>query len=229
MKGEQKLSVDASLEAVLQEDNQPLGVNKAKCIRRQRQHSCPPCATRSINSGPWSLEWLQDQVHGDVGVVSSSKNKSKFKLCSKAKSTNSVVEETENKECKSGTRLKHSARNLKKIARLPVDDRKQVLKILMKKVHRRRGVNKSDVLTDAIRKGSHVSESSSSVSVNNGWKNWVVLQGKDEVVKEDVNCFGKSLGVKLYNDKSNQFRVLSRGRKQNKESVEVVKEGSQKG
>jgi len=229
MKGEQKSSDVNSLAAAVQVENQPLVVKNAKCTRRQRQHSCPPRATRSISSGPWSIEWLQDQVHGDVGVVSSTKNKSISKLSSKAKTSNFEVKETVNKECKSGTRLKHSDRNLKKVARLPVDDRKHVLKILMKKVHRRRGANKSDALTDAIRKGSHVSESSSSASVNNDWKNWVVLRGKDDVVKEDVICFGKSLGVKLYNDKSNQFRVLSRGRKQKKEIVEGVEEGSQKG
>jgi len=50
----------------------------------------------------------------------------------------------------------------------------------------------------------------------------VALHGKEEVVKEDVNCFGKVLGVKFYNDKSNQFRLLSRGRKQKKERVEVA-------
>jgi len=36
------------------------------------------------------------------------------------------------------------------------------------------------------------------------------------VVKEDVHCIGKALGVKFYNDKANQLRLLSRGRKQKK-------------
>ena len=132
------------------------------------------------------------------------------------------------KEGKLDNKLKHSARNLKKIARLPVDDRKKVLKIIMKKVHRSRGVKMSDALNNAVSKGSHVPESSSSASVNNDWKNWVVLRGKDEVVKGDINCFGKSLGVKFYNDKANWFRVLSRGRNQKTKSVEEVGEGSQK-
>jgi len=132
------------------------------------------------------------------------------------------------KEGKLDNKLKHSARNLKKIARLPVDDRKKVLKIIMKKVHRSRGVKMSDALNNVVSKGSHVPESSSSASVNNDWKNWVVLRGKDEVVKGDINCFGKSLGVKFYNDKANRFRVLSRGRNQKTKSVEEVGEGSQK-
>lgn len=98
----------------------------------------------------------------------------------------------------------------------------------MKKVHRRRGVKKSDAITYAITKGSHILESSSSASVNNDWKHWAVLWGKDEVVKEDVNCFAKSLGVKLFNDKANQFRVLLIGRKIQKKTVEVEEEGSKK-
>lgn len=122
--------------------------------------------------------------------------------------------------------LKHPARNLKKIARLPPDDRKQVLKILMKKVNRRKEDKKSKALSDAICKGNHATESSSSTSVNNDWKNYVALRGKDEAVYEDINCFGKSLGVKLYNDKANQFQVLSRGRNSIKKRVEKEAEGS---
>jgi hypothetical protein len=167
-------------------------------------------------------------VHGDVGVVSSSKQPSKIMLNTKAKSSKIVTDDTLPQKTAPCHKLKRSARNLKKIARLPVDDRKQVLKLLMKKVHRRRRMTSSKALNDAISKGSLVPESSSSASVNNDWKNWVVLRDKDEVVKGDINCFGRSLGVKFYNDKANQFRVLSSGRKQKKKSGEVVDEGTQK-
>ncbi|MCI47135.1 DUF4283 domain protein, partial [Trifolium medium] len=34
-------------------------------MRRKRTKSCPPRANRSVISGPWSLEWLQDHNHGD--------------------------------------------------------------------------------------------------------------------------------------------------------------------
>jgi len=217
----------------VQVETQPLGSKKETCLRPRRQHSCPPRATRSITSGPWSIEWLQDHIHGDVGVVSSSKTTSKPKTITKAKPSKTTVKETASKERNTSSRLKHSlkhsTRNMKKIARLPVDNRNQVLNFLMKKVHRRRGSKNSDALTDAISKGSHIPESSSSTSVNNDWKNWVVLKGKDEDIKEDINSFGKSLGVKLYNDKANQFRLLSRGRKINKERVEEVKEGTHRG
>jgi len=31
--------------------------------------SCPPSAVRSTSSGTWSLEWLNDQNHGDAGLI----------------------------------------------------------------------------------------------------------------------------------------------------------------
>jgi len=96
-----------------------------------------------------------------------------------------------------------------------------VLKILGKKVLKRKGSNRSKELADVITKGSHVSDSSSSVFVNNDWKHYVVLYGNEEIIREDVCSFGNSLGVKFYDDKSNKFRVLSRDGKR-KENVEEV-------
>ncbi|MCI50811.1 hypothetical protein A2U01_0072055, partial [Trifolium medium] len=37
--------------------------------RSKRTKSCPPDAIRSVLSGPWSLEWLQDLNQGDAGVL----------------------------------------------------------------------------------------------------------------------------------------------------------------
>jgi len=170
-------------------------IKKEKCDRPKRQLSCPPMATRSVNSGPWSLECLHDHVHGNAGVVSTSKNNSKQKQ--RAHTSKIVTNGIVKNKIKTGGKMKHSAHNFKKIDRLPVKDRKKVLKILMKRVNRRRGTIKTYALSDDIRKGSHVSDSSSSASVNNDWKNWVVLRGKEDVVKEDVNCFGKALWVKF--------------------------------
>jgi len=45
--------------------------------RRKRTGSCPPGAGRSSVDGPWSMEWLQDQVHGNASIVSSSRKKGK--------------------------------------------------------------------------------------------------------------------------------------------------------
>ena len=89
-------------------------------------------------------------------MVSSSKQTSKNMLNTKAKSSKIVMDDTSTQKTAPSHKLKHSASNLKKIARLPVDDRKQVLKILMKKVHRRKRIKRSKTLNDAISKGSLV-------------------------------------------------------------------------
>jgi hypothetical protein len=184
--------------------------------RPSRQHSCPPKAARSVTSGPWSLEWLKDHVHGEAGVVSSSKLVSKQRSNSQSNASIATVVRNSIIKKKAGGSLKHPVHNLKKIARLSDHDRKQVLKILMKK-RRRKVVNLVEALPFSIPIGPQTSDSSSSASVNNDWKNWVALKGKEEEVLNDVKGFGKALGVKFYNDKCNQFRLLSRGRKQNKE------------
>ncbi|GAU47563.1 hypothetical protein TSUD_404100 [Trifolium subterraneum] len=43
--------------------------------RSKRAISCPPTATRTVISGPWSLEWLHDQNDGDAGVLFSASKK----------------------------------------------------------------------------------------------------------------------------------------------------------
>ncbi|GAU28621.1 hypothetical protein TSUD_55650 [Trifolium subterraneum] len=43
--------------------------------RTSRNMSCPPGVGRSILSGPWSLDWLQDLNHGDAGVIFSARKK----------------------------------------------------------------------------------------------------------------------------------------------------------
>ncbi|GAU37651.1 hypothetical protein TSUD_220770 [Trifolium subterraneum] len=45
-----------------------LEVPMKKISRGKRTKSSPPGASRSVVSGPWSLEWLYDQNHGDVGT-----------------------------------------------------------------------------------------------------------------------------------------------------------------
>jgi len=104
-------------------------------------------ATHSVNSGPWSLEWLQDRVHGDAGVVSTSKQNSKHKQSTQASLSKVEADGTLKNRLKTSCKLKHSSHNLKKIARLPDSDRKQVLIILMKKVQRCRGVKKAEILS----------------------------------------------------------------------------------
>jgi hypothetical protein len=221
IKDVKETSKQSNVEVIQKPDSHINDENLAKCERSKRQHSYPPITTRSVTSGPWSLEWLKDHVHGEAGVVSSSKHTSKQRLKSKVSSI--AVESNLKNKMKAVGRLKHPAHNLKKIARLPDNDRKKVLKILMKKVQRRKVVKLADALPDSILKESQTSDSSSSFNNINDWKHWVVLRGKEEEVKNDVKDFGKALGVRFYNDKCNQFRLFLRGRKQNKENMWVSK------
>lgn len=92
-----------------------------------------------------------------------------------------------------------------------------MLKILSRKVLIREGSNRSNEFADMITKGSHVSNSSSSVSVNNDWKHYVVFLGNEEVIREDVCSFENSLGLK--------FRVLSRNKKVNNDKAVDRREG----
>jgi len=43
----------------------------------QRTNLCPPVVTRSVVSGPWSLEWLNDHNYSNVGLIFSTKKKYK--------------------------------------------------------------------------------------------------------------------------------------------------------
>ncbi|GAU16303.1 hypothetical protein TSUD_299350 [Trifolium subterraneum] len=62
--------------------------------------------------------------------------------------------------------------------------------VLTKNVRRRRcGKGNSDL---CHRPSSE--ESTSSASVNNDWKHWVVMQGDDKAAEDDVRGFGKALG-----------------------------------
>lgn len=160
-------------------------------------------------SGPWSLEWLSDQVHGDVGIVSSSRRKSR-----------QVAFSTEPKHSEGASRfkrkvggvLRHSVHSLKKVARLPYGDRKAVLHDLNRRIRKRHGKAGVTRSVDLVSKGISEGASSSS-SVNNDWKNWVVLRGDEEVEVEDVRGMGKAVGLIFKGDNHNSFIVLSRVKK----------------
>jgi hypothetical protein len=93
-----------------------------------------------------------------------------------------------------------------------------VLHHLKRRVTKRKGtegVTKSvDFVSKVVSKGA-----SSSSSVNNDWKNWVVLRGNEDVEVEDVWGMGKAIGVNFKGDSQNRFSVLARRRKDKKKST----------
>ena len=153
------------------------------------------------------LEWLRDQVHGDVGIVSSSRRKGKQPVISKkAKQFDGG---TMSKRKKVGEVFRHSVHSLKKVARLPSNDRTTVLHDLKRRIRKRQGKVGETRFVDIVSK--LVSEgASSSSSVNNDWKNWVVLRGNEEMEVEDVRGMGKAIGINFKGDNHNIFSVLSR-------------------
>jgi len=192
---------ESSLAAAVQDANKRNRVSTG-ATRSKRTSSCPPGRTRSILSGPWSVEWLSDHHHGDASIISSLRKKS--------------MKDSVSQERKHDTRkknesvLRHPMVNIKKVARLPTKDRSGVLKELKKQVHKRRG----GIINNKL-KATKGSDSSSSgtpkESENTDWRNWVVLHGNDEIAVEDVWGIRKAIGVKFTGDKANMFNVLSRG------------------
>jgi len=114
------------------------------------------------------MEWLRDQDHGDVGIVSSSRWKRKQLVVSKKAKQSEGVSMLKRK--KAGGVLCHPVHSLKKVARLPSNDRTVVLHNLKRMIHMRQGkvgVTKSvEIVSKIVSEGA-----SSSSSVNNDWKN----------------------------------------------------------
>jgi hypothetical protein len=108
---------------------------------------------------------------------------------------------------KSEQEASHS--NLKRIARLPNQDCREVMRILEKnnRRHRTKGGNKrtSGVVSQASSEGVNMSS-----FVNNDWKNWVALQGNDRMVKDDVMDVGNFIEATFRGDTGNMFRVFSK-------------------
>ena len=128
--------------------------------------------------------------------------------------------------------IRHPILTLKKVARLPSKDRAEVMKVLnnfdvmksLKKKIRRR----QQLMARAVKSAEEVSIDSSnkwnaSKSVND-WQNWMVLRGNEEVVSDDIQGFGKAIGVSFQGKTQNMFKVLSRPKQDTNGSVELAKE-----
>jgi len=193
-------------------------VPKPAVQRRKCTGSCPPGAGRSSVSGPWSMEWLRDQIHGTASIVSSSRKKGKQVYVSKnIKNGKQRDVDTTSRCMKVGGLLCHNVHSLKKVVRLSTNDRAAVLHVLKRRVGKhnvKEGVTRSvEVISKSVSEGA-----SSASSVNNDWKNLVVLRGNEEVEVEDVRGIGKAIGVNFKGDSHNRFSVLSRVWKEKRKS-----------
>jgi hypothetical protein len=121
--------------------------------------------------------------------------------------------------------VRNSIYSLKRIARLPINDRREVLKILQKNARRRK--TKGGVARRARPTGSKASAegANSDSSVNNDWKHWVAMQGSDRAVEADVLEVGKFIGATFEGDKANMFSALSRPGFSTRDTLGVVQVG----
>jgi hypothetical protein len=130
-----------------------------------------------------------DSKHIDTSLVGQCSLKDGRPKVSKSKSSSLSNNKMKKKD---GAPLKYTAGFVKRIVRLPLVDRKEVLKVLKSKERKR-----SKLAKDSKSKANSLSNSSnmSNASVNNDWEHWVILHDKQEGAKEDVREIGKSLGV----------------------------------
>lgn len=95
------------------------------------------------------------------------------------------VQNQQTKKKKVVSVLRHPVINLKKVARVPAKDRKEVLNVLKSKVRKRRQGTSSKGVKVTNGEASNMSGSSEG-SACDDWKNWVILHGNEEVAVEDV-------------------------------------------
>jgi len=109
--------------------------------------------------------------------------------------------------------FKHSAGFLKRIARMPAVDKKEILKILKKRDSKRKA-RKSSLRSKSEEILSSESSKNSNSSVNKDWENWILMHEKPEVVKADVKEIGRVIGVSFNGEPNNSFNLLTKeGRK----------------
>jgi hypothetical protein len=107
----------------------------------------------------------------------------------------------------------HSSCNLKRVARMPVKDRKEILKILVKQAKQRKArfLAKKTNSKGAGRTNSSKELSNTSLSsVTKDMELLVNLQGGTKVAIADVYGIDSMIGVKYKGDVKNNFNVLSK-------------------
>jgi len=106
--------------------------------------------------------------------------------------------------------FKHSTGFLKRVARMSSDDdRKEILKIVKKQERKRKARKLHNNSTTVVSSTSESSKNSNS-TVNKDWENWVVMNGKQEVIMTNVKEIGKVFGVSFNGDPNNSFNLLTK-------------------
>jgi len=166
------------------------------------------------------VDWLQNTQKGVKGLVTS-KNKRLKKVLKENSGDGGRIMNIVAKRKKAGGALQHPVLTLKKVARLPIKDREEVLKVLRKskimnalkhKIRNRR--RQRAKVTRSLEDVNHNSfnKSSSHVSVQNDWKNWMSLNGSEDAKLKGMQEIGKIIGVSFPGCRKLNGSVLSRSK-----------------
>jgi len=157
---------------------------------------------RNLASGPVSEQQCNNSERKQV---STKRAQTKTKSSSKS-------QKSKKRNKKAGAVLKQSAGFIKKIARMPVKERREILKVLKKQECKRSVLSKT---SKAMGNSFSISSNSSNSSVNKDWENWIVIHGKKEIAAGDVREIRRRLGVSFNGDINNCLNLLTReGRKE---------------
>jgi len=125
----------------------------------------------SLQSGPWSVEWLRNVKRGDIGLISS-KHK-RLKRTVKGGAGLGIGNDVKACKKKAGGVFRHPVLTLKKVARLPSKDRAEVLKVLKdskamrvlkKKIHNRH--RRRERVTKSLEEVHQISSYDSSIAAS---------------------------------------------------------------
>jgi hypothetical protein len=211
---QKEYDVEGEVDALVDRITGELATDEVEGVATKRaERSITHNVARPAVSGPWSLEWLHGQKHGGAGILFSPSQRNKKCHVQSLGHTKGSTRK------KVGGVLRHTLKNLKKVARLPGQDRREVLKILQKEV-KKRGRRKPKTSVEVVHEGKSDFDSSQS-SVNKDWEHWVVMHGDEEVVREDVRGLGEAIGIQISGDGGNMFRVSSRGGERRYEAKRV--------
>lgn len=103
--------------------------------------------------------------------------------------------------------MRHCARRLKHIARLPDIDKKVVLRALRKTTKKRKKVAGGSQGIVSFSDKSPQSGSQASVN-NNDWSNRLVVHGNDKIKADDVRGIGKTVGLNFEGNTKNMFDMF---------------------
>jgi hypothetical protein len=113
---------------------------------------------------------------------------------------------------RAGGLLRHPCYSLKRVARLPSNERQEVLRILKMSSKRRKTRGSANQYSATVPQ-VFLDGGTTSSSINNDWKYWVVMQGNGRIVEDDVMEMWKFMGATYTGDNANTFSVLSRAAK----------------